>query len=79
MPSVLEVLWRRKATGSEPGKRRDGFNLVLVAEGGGMRGCITAGMGAALSTAALHFTHAQTHTHTHTHTHKHPPPSLPPF
>lgn len=48
-PSALELIWRRKSTGSMPGKRRDGCKLALVVEGGGMRGCIAAGMGAAIS------------------------------
>lgn len=47
--ATLELIWRRKATGSMPGKRRDGCNLALIVEGGGMRGCISAGMGAAIS------------------------------
>ena len=48
-PSTLELLFRRKASHSLPGKRREDFNLALVLEGGGMRGCVAAGMGAALS------------------------------
>lgn len=49
IPSALELLFRRKATLSKPGKRREDYNLALVVPGGGMRGCVSAGMGAALS------------------------------
>jgi hypothetical protein len=38
---VLELLRRRLAEGSVPGRRRDGFKLGLAVEGGGMRGIVT--------------------------------------
>lgn len=47
-PSALDLLWRRKATSSKPTKRHDPFKMALVVEGGGMRGCVSAGMTAAL-------------------------------
>jgi len=44
------VLLRRKAEGSKPGKRAQGdeAKVALVIEGGGMRGCVSAGMCTAL-------------------------------
>ncbi|KIY99322.1 hypothetical protein MNEG_8642 [Monoraphidium neglectum] len=41
---VLELLRRRLAEGSVPGRRRDGFKLGLAVEGGGMRGIVTGAM-----------------------------------
>lgn len=40
---VFEALRRRRAEGSKPGARNDGLKIGLVVEGGGMRGCISAG------------------------------------
>ncbi|CAM9809024.1 unnamed protein product [Choristocarpus tenellus] len=45
---VLEVLRKRIASGSKPGKREDGLKVGLAIEGGGMRGCVSAGMVAAI-------------------------------
>jgi predicted patatin/cPLA2 family phospholipase len=47
---VREILLRRKSEGSKPGKRApaDKAKVALVVEGGGMRGCTTAGMCMAL-------------------------------
>lgn len=43
-PDVLDVLLARRAAGSVPGRRDDGRRVVLVVEGGGMRGVCIAGM-----------------------------------
>jgi predicted patatin/cPLA2 family phospholipase len=50
---VSEVLWARRAAGSQPGSRTDGHTVALVLEGGGMRGVVSAGMTAALERAGL--------------------------
>ncbi|MBV9466501.1 MAG: patatin-like phospholipase family protein [Solirubrobacterales bacterium] len=50
---VIELLARRAAAASEPGRRTDGYRLALVLEGGGMRGVISAGMAAALERLGL--------------------------
>ena len=34
--------------GSRAGERRDGMKIALAIEGGGMRGCVAAGMAAVL-------------------------------
>jgi predicted patatin/cPLA2 family phospholipase len=41
---VLEVLRRRRETGSKPGARDDSARVALAIEGGGMRGVISAAM-----------------------------------
>jgi predicted acylesterase/phospholipase RssA len=41
---VLEVMRQRLQEGSKPGARTDGFKVGLAVEGGGMRGCVSAGM-----------------------------------
>ena len=46
---AVEVVQARMRDGSAPGKRRDGFKVGLVVEGGGMRGVVS---GAALQ--AMH-------------------------
>lgn len=46
---AVEVVRARMRDGSRPGRRRDGFKVGLVVEGGGMRGIVT---GAALQ--AMH-------------------------
>lgn len=51
---VLQVLRRRRAEGSRPGERTDGHTVALAFEGGGMRGCVSAAMGAALDDAGFH-------------------------
>ncbi|KAL7543957.1 hypothetical protein ACHAWF_007496 [Thalassiosira exigua] len=55
---VLSVVRERAASKSKPGNRRatspdDTAHLALVIEGGGMRGAVSAGMAAALSTLDL--------------------------
>jgi len=50
---VVAALHRRTAQGSQPGKRRDGLKIALAIEGGGMRGCVAAGMAAAVSELGL--------------------------
>src|SRR6266513_787940 len=45
---VVGLLRRRRAEGSRPGQRTDGRRVVLVIEGGGMRGVVSAGMTAAI-------------------------------
>ncbi len=39
----MELALERARTGSRPGNRTDGCRLGLVVEGGGMRGCVSAG------------------------------------
>ena len=39
----MELALERARTGSRPGRRTDGCRLGLVVEGGGMRGCVSAG------------------------------------
>jgi hypothetical protein len=41
---VVEALYKRKAESSEQGRRVDGYKIGLAIEGGGMRGCVGAGM-----------------------------------
>ena len=50
---VLEVLAQRRAEGSKPLQRTDKFKVALAIEGGGMRGCVAAGMASALIDAGL--------------------------
>ncbi|KAL3806175.1 hypothetical protein ACHAXA_000691 [Cyclostephanos tholiformis] len=52
---VLSIVRRRVETKSRPGRRSidDDSHLALVIEGGGMRGAVSAGMAAALSTLDL--------------------------
>ena len=45
---VLQVLHARAASKSKPCDRADPYKVALAIEGGGMRGCISAGMTAAL-------------------------------
>ena len=45
---TLALARERRRQGSRPGQRTDSEHLALVIEGGGMRGCITAGMASAL-------------------------------
>ena len=40
---ALQLLLERLRSGSRPGARRDSFKLGLAVEGGGLRGCVTAG------------------------------------
>ena len=48
MHPVLQLLLDRLRDDSRPGRRSDSHRLALVIEGGGMRGVVSAGMGAAL-------------------------------
>lgn len=50
---VLQLLLRRRETGSVPGARGDGHRVALVLGGGGMRGSYTAGMLQGLERAGL--------------------------
>lgn len=50
---VLQVLAQRRLEGSKPLKRTDQFKVALAIEGGGMRGCVAAGMASALLDAGL--------------------------
>jgi predicted patatin/cPLA2 family phospholipase len=45
---VVELIRRRRDQGSRPGERDDDRRIALVIEGGGMRGCVSAGMTAAI-------------------------------
>lgn len=47
---VIRTIVERWKDGSKPGKRGDNHKIALAIEGGGMRGCVSAG-----ATAALHF------------------------
>lgn len=46
---VLDLIRRRRASGSQPGARTDGHRLGVAVEGGGMRGVISAAMLVALT------------------------------
>ncbi|CAM9547154.1 unnamed protein product [Ectocarpus sp. 6 AP-2014] len=50
---VVEVLRKRVKAGTKPGSHGDGLKVGLAIEGGGMRGCVSAGMIAAVSTLGL--------------------------
>ncbi len=50
---VAEVLHRRRAAGTAPGEHGDGCRVALSIEGGGMRGCVAAGMVAAIQHLGL--------------------------
>ncbi len=41
---VVKELYKRKAAASTPGHRTDGKKIAVSVEGGGMRGCVAAGM-----------------------------------
>ena len=45
---VLQVLHERAKFNSKLGSRKDPYRVALVIEGGGMRGCVSAGMTAAI-------------------------------
>eukprot|EP00960_Hanusia_phi_P071502 767569-Hanusia_phi.AAC.3 len=51
---VLDVMMKRRKEGSKPGKRNDGFKVALAIEGGGMRGCVAAGMAGAVMDAGFY-------------------------
>ena len=46
---VIAALQERRRTGSKPGARKDGHKIALAIEGGGLRGCVSAGMASALA------------------------------
>eukprot|EP00980_Cylindrotheca_fusiformis_P028357 scaffold22593_cov145-Cylindrotheca_fusiformis.AAC.6 len=50
---VLKLLQHRYETYSTPGNRKDNATLALAMEGGGMRGCVSAGMAAAIASLGL--------------------------
>jgi predicted patatin/cPLA2 family phospholipase len=50
---VVEVLAARRQQGSLPGERRDPHRVAIVFEGGGMRGVVSAAMGAAIERLGL--------------------------
>jgi predicted patatin/cPLA2 family phospholipase len=50
---VVELIRRRRAERSQPGRRTDGRRIALVIEGGGMRGVVSAGMTAAIEQLGL--------------------------
>lgn len=52
-PDVLEALLARRESGSSPQSRDDGHRIVLVVEGGGMRGVCIGGMVQALGRLGL--------------------------
>ena len=45
---VIKELYARKQSRSIPGQREDGKKIALAIEGGGMRGCVSAGMATAV-------------------------------
>ncbi|KAL3934444.1 MAG: hypothetical protein SGBAC_009847 [Bacillariaceae sp.] len=51
--AVLRLIKERFETYSTPGNRRDNATLALAMEGGGMRGCVSAGMAAAIASLGL--------------------------
>ena len=46
--TVLDAIWQRARSGSKPGQRSDNLKIGLAIEGGGLRGCTTAGMASAI-------------------------------
>jgi hypothetical protein len=50
---VLKLIQERYDTYSTPGNRHDNATLALAMEGGGMRGCVSAGMAAAIASLGL--------------------------
>jgi predicted patatin/cPLA2 family phospholipase len=50
---VVDLIRRRREQGSMPGARDDGRRVALVIEGGGMRGCVSSGMTAAIEQLGL--------------------------
>jgi predicted patatin/cPLA2 family phospholipase len=58
---VVEAIRQRRADGSRPGQRADGRRIALVIEGGGMRGVVSAGMGAAIEQLGLTGTFDEVH------------------
>jgi hypothetical protein len=50
---VLKLMSQRFHSHSSPGNRTDNSTLALAMEGGGMRGCVSAGMAAAIASLGL--------------------------
>jgi predicted patatin/cPLA2 family phospholipase len=50
---VVQTILRRREEGSRPGARTDGRRVVLVIEGGGLRGVVSAAMAAAIEQLGL--------------------------
>ena len=46
---VVAALQARRRNKSKPGARSDGYKIALAIEGGGLRGCVSAGMASALA------------------------------
>lgn len=53
MTTLLDALGGRRASGSRPGQRTDGFRIALAIEGGGSRAAYSAGMALAIDEAGL--------------------------
>lgn len=51
--NVLQLMSERFHSHSAPGNRQDNATLALAMEGGGMRGCVSAGMAAAIASLGL--------------------------
>jgi hypothetical protein len=51
--AVLQIIKERFDSGSKPGGRADNATVALAIEGGGMRGCVAAGMAAAIASLGL--------------------------
>ena len=51
--NVLQLMSERFHSYSAPGNRQDNATLALAMEGGGMRGCVSAGMAAAIASLGL--------------------------
>lgn len=51
--NVVRILHERRRRGSRPGARDDGRRVALAVEGGGMRGCVSAGMVVAIDHLGL--------------------------
>ena len=50
---VIAALQERRRAKSKPGARKDGYKIALAIEGGGLRGCVSAGMASALAHLGL--------------------------
>ena len=51
--AVLQIIKERFDSESKPGSRSDNATVALAIEGGGMRGCVAAGMAAAIASLGL--------------------------
>ena len=50
---VIRILHERLRSGSQPQARSDPYKVALAIEGGGMRGCVSAGMTAAIKALGI--------------------------